>query len=232
VRDLDVTIEKLGHYLQTVPAEDQAGLTPLVEHWKLELEQARQEMIIHLNSQEYLDFKNNFSIFLNTPGMGKKKSEIHAPGGSNVRFLTPTLIYNRFSSVMAYDSVIPMASFEQLHALRIEFKRLRYTLEFFKEILGKDVQTIIEEIKGLQDHLGELNDANVACHTLSRFIKNWDKKQISLPLMERTNPLGIIHYLASRYAERHQLMITFPTAWQHFSRIELRQSLARSMAIL
>ena len=35
VRDLDVTIEKFSHYLQQLPAENQVGLTPLLEHWDL-----------------------------------------------------------------------------------------------------------------------------------------------------------------------------------------------------
>jgi CHAD domain-containing protein len=232
VRDLDVTIEKFGRYLQQLPAVEQAGLSPILEHWNLEIEQARQELLHYLHSQEYLDFKNNFSTFLNTPGMGSKKTKATAPGESTVRFLAPTLIYTRYASAMAFNSVISTASFEQLHALRIEFKKFRYTLEFFKDVLGEEAQTIVDEIKGLQDHLGDLNDANVACHTITRFIKNWDKQQINLPLHSRTNPEAILHYLTFRYIERYQLMIAFPAAWQQFSRAELRQSLARAIAAL
>ena len=129
-------------------------------------------------------------------------------------------------------SVIPSASYEQLHALRIEFKKFRYTLEFFKDVLGVEAQSIINEIKDLQDHLGDLNDANVACHTITRFIRDWDKQQLKLPLCDRTNPEAVLNYLTFRYSERYQLMISFPNEWQYFTRAELRQSLAKAIAAL
>jgi CHAD domain-containing protein len=232
VRDLDVTIEKFDHYIHQLPVDQQAGLTPLLEDWDSRLVQARQKLLLHLNSQSYLEFKNEFALFLQTPGMGIIKQKASAPGQSTVQFLAPTLIYARFANVMAFDSVIPSASFEQLHALRIEFKKLRYTLEFFKDVLGEEAQRIIDAIKDLQDHLGDLNDANVACHTITRFIRNWDKQQIKLPLIDRTNPEAILNYLTFRYAERYQLMVSFPTEWQRFTLAELRQNLAKAISAL
>jgi len=151
---------------------------------------------------------------------------------TTVRFLAPTLIYTRLASVMAFDSILTTASYAQLHALRIEFKKFRYTLEFFREVLGAESQAIINEIKKLQDHLGELNDANVACQIITRFLKKWDKRQIVFPLQERLSPEPVVNYLAYRYAERYQLMITFSEKWQQFTNTELRQSLAKAIAFL
>ena len=48
-----------------------------------------------------------------------------------------------------------------LHALRIDGKRFRYTLEFLREILPASVDPIVAEVTRLQDHIGELNDAHV-----------------------------------------------------------------------
>ncbi len=47
------------------------------------------------------------------------------------------------------------------HALRIETKRLRYTLELFADLYGDDVRPFIAEAKALQGALGELHDADV-----------------------------------------------------------------------
>lgn len=232
VRDLDVSLEKLRLYLQNLSAEQQAGLMPLQEHWNQLLESARIEMLNHLNSQDYRNFKESFSTFLQTPGMGVARPKRGAPAQSTVRFLAPTLIYTRLANVMVFDSILDTASYEQLHALRIEFKIFRYTLEFFREVLGGEANAIINKIKTLQDHLGELNDANVACQSLTRFLKKWDRRQTELPLMQRLSPEPIVNYLAFYYAERHRLMTSFPAAWQHFTRPELRQSLASAVSVL
>ena len=232
VRDLDVSLEKIRSYLQRLPIEQQSGLDPLLNYRNSILDHARQSLLSHLNSQDYLDFKGNFLNFLQTPGMGSMAAKKRAPLQTTVRFQAPTLIYSRLANVMAFDSLLNSASYSQLHALRIEFKKFRYTLEFFKEVLGEESKYLINEIKDLQDHLGELNDANVACQTITRFLKKWDDNQNAFPLLDRLNPETVVNFLAYRYAERHQLMISFPEKWNIFNRPELRQNLAKAVAFL
>ena len=50
-----------------------------------------------------------------------------------------------------------------LHRLRIALKKLRYTAEFFAPLYPRgDVERYLKQVRGLQNHLGELNDvANV-----------------------------------------------------------------------
>jgi CHAD domain-containing protein len=50
---------------------------------------------------------------------------------------------------------------QNLHHLRIATKRLRYTLELFQEVLNQKVDFIIEELKKIQDELGEIHDHDV-----------------------------------------------------------------------
>lgn len=232
VRDLDVSLEKANAFLERLPIEQRSGLNPLLDHLRARLDRARQGLLNHLNSQVYLDFKTNFTLFLETPGMGAIRLRKGAQVQTTVRFLAPPLIYSRLASVMAFDSILNTASYAQLHALRIEFKKLRYTLEFFKEVLGVESLPIIDEIKKLQDHLGELNDANVACQTITRLLKKWDINQSSFPLLKRLNPEPVVIYLAHHYAERYRLMLAFPETWQQFSRPELRQNLAKAVSSL
>ena len=51
-----------------------------------------------------------------------------------------------------------------LHELRISGKWLRYSLEFVEEPLGDDARPIIDKVTALQDHLGLMNDADIAAH--------------------------------------------------------------------
>lgn len=50
-----------------------------------------------------------------------------------------------------------------MHRLRIALKKLRYSAEFFAPLYPhKDVKRYLAKLKGLQNHLGDLNDvANV-----------------------------------------------------------------------
>jgi CHAD domain-containing protein len=232
VRDLDVFMEKAQHYLDTLPEEQRAGLTPLLNAWQVEREAARLAMLEHLQGGEYQVFKHRFYEFLRTPGAGIKKQTGPGPQPSLVQELVPVLIYTRLAEVRAFSSCLETATLEQLHALRIEFKKLRYTLEFFREVLGEENKEVIGCLKSLQDHLGDLNDANVACQILRKFLDESETKQANLPIGDRQSPEPLVAYLAYRHAERHRLMVTFPTAWSSFDKPKVRRDLALAVARL
>ena len=87
-----------------------------------------------------------------------------------VRHIAPRLIYEHYERVRAYETVLDGAPISTLHALRIDFKRFRYTLEFFEEVLGPEIKSVIKETKIMQDHLGDLNDTQVAGDMLREII--------------------------------------------------------------
>jgi CHAD domain-containing protein len=232
VRDLDVFIEKARRYQANLTEVQQHDLDPLLEAWGQEREDARQEMIAYLQSDRYKVFKEKFYDFLTTPGAGALPRSEAMPVPYLVREAAPVLIYNRQGAVRGFDTILEQASLDQFHALRIEFKKLRYTLEFFREVLGQEVKSIISEIKGLQDHLGDLNDARVAADLLRDFLPRWDAIQAALPVAERRGPQPILDYMASRYIERQRLMLSFKDAWRRYNRQEMREKLAMAVGVL
>jgi CHAD domain-containing protein len=229
VRDLDVFMEKAERYLKTLPTDQHAGLAPLLDAWKIEREQDRAAMLAHLDGKDYARFKEKFLVFLTTPEAGARPASEGMPFPARARHIVPGLVYSRLAAVRSFEAILGNASLEQMHALRIEFKKLRYTLEYFREVLGPQAGQVIEEIKTMQDHLGDLNDANVACQILKEFLDEWEERQALLPIEERQNPEPIVAYLGARHAERHQLMVTFPQAWERFNRPELRTALAAAI---
>jgi CHAD domain-containing protein len=154
------------------------------------------------------------------------------PSPTLVCELAPVLIYTRFSWVRSYDTFLAEATIEQLHALRIEFKKFRYTVEYFREVLGKTAQDVIADIKKVQDHLGDLNDAQVATQILREFIDEWESRLETLPIHERPNLEPLIQYLAARHAERRQLMLSFPKTWKYLNRSGFQRNLAQAVATL
>jgi CHAD domain-containing protein/transposase-like protein len=232
VRDMDVFIEKANRYMDGLSPEQRLGLEVLVEAWQDQRETARQAMLAHLDSPDYANFKRKFNIFLQTPGKGVHLLSAQCPVPQMARDAAPVLIYSRFGAVRAYDQLLESATLEQLHALRIEFKKLRYAVEFFREILGKEAKSVINVLKTMQDHLGDLNDAQVATQLLSDFLARMETSHLDLPLSERRNPEPVVVYLAAKHAERHHLMRTFPAAWESFNQPQFRQNLALAVAAL
>lgn len=233
VRDLDVFMEKAQHYLDTIHEDRHVGLDLLLEGWKEQREAARVEMLAWMDSKEYLDFKRKFNLFLNTPGAGKRETPPSTPTPTKVRELAPVLIYTRLAAVRAYAPYLDNAPVELLHALRIEFKKLRYTVEYFQEALGKRSREVIDLLKQMQDHLGDLNDAQVAAQILTQFIEEWENRQAALPDDQRQTIDEVHHYLAYRQDERRHLMETFQEEWQkRFWQPAFRHYLAQAISVL
>lgn len=232
VRDLDVFMEKASAYLETLEADHQHDLDLLLKAWENQRSEARIQMLEYLDSPAYDEFIHKFNIFLHTPGAGVRSAVVDQPIPTLVCELAPVLIYTRFSEVRAFDAFLAEATIEQLHALRIEFKKLRYTVEYFREVLGKSAQDVITDIKRVQDHLGDLNDAQVATQILRAFIDQWEPRLEAMPIHERPNLEPLVQYLAARHAERHQLMNTFPNTWKYINRSRFRRNLAQSVAVL
>ncbi|MCZ7542085.1 MAG: CHAD domain-containing protein [Anaerolineae bacterium] len=172
VRDLDVFMEKVGHYQDALPEAERGGMEPLLEAWQGRRAKARARMLRHLDSPDFGIFVADFGEFLTTPGAGAQDE------AALVRHVVPRLVYEGLEAVRRYETILDTAPIETLHALRIDFKRFRYTLEFFEEVLGPEARDVINEVKVMQDHLGDLNDADVAGRILQDFIATYEKKQV------------------------------------------------------
>ena len=84
----------------------------------------------------------------------------------------------RTAEYFSYAPIVDIPeAVEQLHALRIAAKRLRYTLELFSPVLGPDIGDLLAELKTLQDLLGELHDRDVMIDSLSKARKNAAPKE-------------------------------------------------------
>jgi CHAD domain-containing protein len=148
-------------------------------------------------------------------------------------------VYERMAGVLAYDEWVtkPDVSLKQLHRLRIAVKRLRYTLEFFEEVLAPQVGDLIKRLKGLQDHLGDLQDAMVASELLRDFLTwgTWGhvqgRKRSKVPKEPIVAP-GVVVYMADKQAELQQLLRTFPEVWAYFRSPEFKQTVAVVVAPL
>jgi hypothetical protein len=87
------------------------------------------------------------------------------------------MIEARLAAMLAYERFLAQPDrVYELHQMRIAAKRLRYTLEIFQDLYksAKEVASVyknaLEEIRGLQDHLGEIHDADVLVPQLTEHL--------------------------------------------------------------
>jgi CHAD domain-containing protein len=234
--------EKTEGYLDGLPPDERDGLAPLRAVWEVEREQARKRMIAYLDGERYRRFAEEFGGYLKEPGAGAVPlfDDGGEPLPSLVRHVVPVVVHGRVAAVRAYDEWVtqPDVPLERLHRLRIAAKGLRYALEFFREVLGPEAGEAITLVKGLQDHLGDLNDALVASSLLRDFLVwgMWGHPSGQAPApavpAEPILAPGVATYLASRQRELQHLLATFPAAWGVFSGREFGTLVAAALTPL
>jgi CHAD domain-containing protein len=234
VRDLDVFIAAAVQYMKDLSEDEGKEFSNFLQTWREERERARQSLILLLDGETYSNVIQGIGSFVErgASDAGVVLRDGGLASASLVRDLAPVLIYTHLSAVRSFDLELGSASFERLHALRRSFKYLRYTIEFFKEVLGEEVEAVIGDLKAIQDHLGALNDANTACTMLNKFQVEWENRQVAVPILERKSLDIMVTYLAYRLAERHRLLVSFPGVWYHFNRPEFRHNLAVAISAL
>ncbi|MEM8963007.1 MAG: CHAD domain-containing protein [Acidobacteriota bacterium] len=157
-RDLDVLREDLRRDLELLPAGDAAELLTL-DTFLAEERQKEQTVILDgLDSARWRDLVHDWRLFLDSetgepppdaPHAGRPMAEVAAERlkklGARVR-----------KDALAIQPDSPP---EVLHALRIDGKKLRYLLEFFRTLLSKDATRLVKRMKTVQDALGDWHDA-------------------------------------------------------------------------
>lgn len=232
VRDLDVFIEKFTVYQHEFSPDERAELAPLLEYCQLQRDRARTELLTHFDSKTYKRFKAGTTVFVKKEGDGIRPIPLSKPIRYQIRHVVSSLIYSHYEALRGYEPFLANASVELLHQLRIDAKHFRYAVENFQEILGRESAMVIAEIKQIQNHLGDLNDAEVACQFLENFLNHWKTYRRELTSVQSKKPVAITRYFEVKIEEKEQLLATFPEAWHQFNSTQLRHHLALAIAVL
>jgi CHAD domain-containing protein len=222
VRDLDVLLEAADLYRNDLPKVEQRSLEPLLASWRQHRDDARILLMRELDADDYRRWVDDYRDFVRTEGAAVVPVGPVEP--HRVRDTAPSRIWGAYEHVRGYEQVLRWADVETLHELRIAGKWLRYTLEFVREPLGPDSAPLIARIVALQDHLGLMNDANVAAHMARTFLVEHAGE---LSTQEST---AIGRYLVNREREVARLRRTVGTPWRGVAGVGFRRSLGRVVA--
>ena len=220
IRDLDVLILDLQDYQATLPPNDQVALAQVVSMLDERRSDCRVRLIQLLESKRYARFIRGFQRFAKRPGKGARRLK-RSEAPHQLRHVLPLMLHERMARVKAYDTVLPASDDTVLHALRVEYKQLRYALEFFQPILGRSAGHFLKQVKEMQEILGRINDIAVFASYVSR-LDQLRPEQIAV----------LKGYVATRNDELVVLRERFYAAWAHFNSRASQRQFSDSLLVL
>ena len=157
LRDLDVYLLKEAQYKAMLPAALRDHIDPLFNHLREKRSKALRQVIRGLKAKNHDKIIQDWEAFLKKP---VRNSASAGNAGLPVLDLACKRINKKYIAIVKAGSMIlENTQDEKLHALRIECKKLRYLMEFFASLYApKKIGALIEQLKKLQDNLGDFND--------------------------------------------------------------------------
>jgi CHAD domain-containing protein len=159
-RDLDVLFEAFGSYESVVWDRLRGGAGVLRSELLDRKSTMHRALAQTLGSDRFEQLIRDWRGFLYSP-LPVRSAEPHAL--QPIRSVASVRIQHKSKRIFGQRSSIDASTPpERLHKLRIQFKKLRYLIEFFADVFSPDgVKQAIDELKIVQDDLGELNDLRV-----------------------------------------------------------------------
>ncbi|HLO51755.1 MAG TPA: CHAD domain-containing protein [Kamptonema sp.] len=179
LRDLDVMLESLqNQYYQTLPSKEQEILDKALLHLLKQRHRALKGVRAILEHKHYLLLKQSLRDWLEKP-------RYHAIAQLPVEEVLPDLLLPQVSEMflhpgwligvveqegkMAIREDMNSKNVEQelaergpvLHELRKQAKRVRYLMSLFTDFYGENYETYLEEVKAIQECLGDIQDSAV-----------------------------------------------------------------------
>lgn len=213
-RDLDVQIELLN---KTILKAGNSRISPGLNRLLLRLTQERAglqpDVILSIT-----DLEKSGVLDLEQPGVSPEVST-PAYAYANSLYRTAALaIRSRLSDFLAFEPFIAdPAAAEQLHAMRIAAKWLRYNLEAFSPLYSDNLKNFLQACRTAQELLGNIHDCDVWMTVLPKFLE--EEKARIINFYGHTRPLlpllpGIQFLIADRQEERKRSYDSLMQNWQ------------------
>jgi hypothetical protein len=141
----------------------------------------------------------------------------------------------RIAEYYSYEPIVDNErAIEELHALRISAKRLRYTLELFRVVFAEPGECEIERVRDIQELLGQLHDHDVRIALIEDELNKLAVEQTaalgrSLALAPSSTHSaltaaalrpppddprrGLLALLGRQYSSRHDVYVAFHQQW-------------------
>ena len=211
-RDLDVFLEKLEAYESGLPQQIRQELIPVKELARRRRRGQQPVLSEALGAASWAAAVDRWETFLLS---GTDPQSLPKKGRRPLGVVAAKRIRKAYRRVAGRESLTGL-EIEVLHRLRIDCKKLRYLLEFFRSLYpGREAASLLKRLKSLQGVLGDLHDLAVhreMARSIWTEIRPRPGSSIPLDLLERR--LGKLHARAHEATEgKFQRFRAHATPW-------------------
>lgn len=215
LRDQDVYLIQAKKFKDLLPVTMRDSLDPFFADLRNRHRKELRNFSRYLGSEKYRHFMKEWESFLinetlpdskTTPDAEKKTSEVAV-----------STIQKAWKKVIRHGrSVSRIATDTELHALRLDCKKLRYLLEFYASLFpAKTLLNIVRQLKTLQDNLGTFVDLSVQQNYLNDYLSHLESTTHNIPFAASLGGL-----VTALHHERENVRSHFHSAFDVFDKPE------------
>lgn len=206
VRDTEVLLERMRGHIDELPPDDQSDAKPIVQQLLERWDAGRAHLLEAMRGPRYVDLLDRL---VNAVRELALLPEADGPAAD----ILPALVRRPWKHLRnSVEAIGDDPVDDALHQVRIRAKRCRYAAEAVAPVVGKPAREFARAVAGVQEVLGEHQDAVVAEHWLRSVARGADGREGfvagELTAMERA---------AARVARD-----AWPSAWREASRKRIR----------
>jgi inorganic triphosphatase YgiF len=216
VRDLDVQLAGLDRFIAVDLPDARDDLAPYHRSLQEQRRLQRAAMLAGLDSARYFRLLIRLEHYAHPA--------LRRPASRNPTGRLGVLQSGRAALQVAYrrlrkcgNRLPTVPAPEDLHALRILAKRLRYLLGFLSELTGKPGRRFTRRLVRLQDRLGEYQDAMVAAELVRGYCGRLG------PQAELTEVLALGALMGGNLQRAREIRMAVHAAWERFERKRSRR---------
>jgi CHAD domain-containing protein len=208
VRDFDVQLANLAWHADHRAPAARRRLDGFRRHLERERAARRAALLAALDSPRYHRLLGALERFGASPEPRRPRGDAARPAAAVGRRAVKRVMRKL---IKAGDAIGELPEAEDLHALRIRAKRLRYLLEALQPISGSPGKKVIRTLVRLQDVLGRVHDAIVA----ATFVRTYRDGRAAAPSDDKRRALTALADAELRRAGAAQA--EFARAWRRFA---------------
>jgi CHAD domain-containing protein len=215
-RDTDVQIEHLAAFSkQNAGPRDRPGLNRLNLRLRQKRQRVQGKVLKSLEQLEQDHLLDDLHKRLSKTLEKQSQAYLYTPAIYQLGYES---ISTQLDDLLTYEPYVSHPEQEEeLHALRIAAKKLRYTLEIFAPLYPGELKDPLQACRKIQDTLGEMHDCDVWIQILAEFLD--DERRRTQEFFGNLNGYfrlvpGVECFLNDRRAARDTSYQDFYTFWQ------------------
>lgn len=224
VRDLDVYLETLPDYQRLLSGEVAAALEPFRTFLQRHRRTEQRRLVRRLTSLRLQHLIDDWRGLLMTGGTDPWP-EIACQPAAEVARRRIWKLYRRF--LRQGKAITTDAPDAELHRLRITGKKLRYLIEFFRELYPPgEIDELVKTMKSIQDYLGDYQD----CAVQQAHLSEMDRQMASEGAMPPETHAALALLVQRLRRRQLRLRKEFPARFRVFAHGRGRRSFVRLYA--